>query len=100
MVRLEGRAVECPDLLNRQPFPHFDSSPEIIRLGLLMHVQFPLSLRNVEDLLAEREIDIRHETVRKWMNRFGPKLAKDVRRQRVSRMRGFRKLSGTVMMCT
>ena len=55
-----------------------------------MYVRFPLSLRNVEDLLFERGIDICHETVRHWWNRFGPLFAADVRRQRVSRMRGFR----------
>jgi putative transposase len=47
-------------------------------------------LRNVEDLLFERGIDICHETVRHWWNRFGPLLAADIRCQRVSRMRGFR----------
>lgn len=55
-----------------------------------MYARFPLSLRNVEDLLAERGIDICHETVRHWWNRFGPMFAGDIRRQRVSRMRGFR----------
>jgi putative transposase len=44
----------------------------------------------VEDLLFERGIDLCHETVRLWWNRFGPLLAADIRRQRVSRMRGFR----------
>ena len=53
-------------------------------------VRFSLSLRNVEDLLFERGIDICHETVRHWWNRFGPMFAGDIRRQRVSRMRGFR----------
>lgn len=72
------------------PFRRFNSSPEIIRLVVLMYVRFPLSLRNVEDLLFERGIDICHETVRHWWNRFGPLFAADVRRQRVSRMRGFR----------
>ncbi len=72
------------------PFKRFNSSPEIIRLVVMMYVRFPLSLRNVEDLLAERGIDICHETVRHWWNRFGPLLAADVRRQRVNRMRGFR----------
>ena len=48
------------------PFLWFDSSPEVIRLVVLMYVKFPLSLRNVEDLLAERGIDICHETVRLW----------------------------------
>ena len=72
------------------PFRRFNSSPEVIRLVVLMYVRFPLSLRNVEDLLFERGIDICHETVRLWWNRFGPLFAGDIRRQRVSRMRGFR----------
>ncbi|MXO57680.1 IS6 family transposase [Pontixanthobacter gangjinensis] len=72
------------------PFRYFNSSPEIIRLVVMMYVRFPLSLRNVEDLLSERGIDICHETVRHWWNRFGPLFAADVKRQRISRMRGFR----------
>ena len=72
------------------PFRYFNSSPEVIRLVVMMYVKYPLSLRNVEDLLFERGIDICHETVRMWWNRFGPLFAADVRRQRVSRMRGFR----------
>ncbi|MCW1432517.1 IS6 family transposase [Novosphingobium sp. JCM 18896] len=72
------------------PFRRFNSSPEVIRLVVLMYVRFPLSLRNVEDLLFERGIDISHETVRFWWNRFGPMFAADVRQQRVSRMRGYR----------
>ena len=43
------------------PFRYFDSSPEVIRLVVMMYVKYPLSLRNVEDLLAERGIDICHE---------------------------------------
>ena len=72
------------------PFRCFNSSPEVIRLVVMMYVRFPLSLRNVEDLLFERGIDICHETVRLWWNRFGPMFAADIRRQRVSRMRGLR----------
>ena len=72
------------------PFRYFNSSPEVIRLVVMMYVRFPLSLRNVEDLLFERGVDICHETVRHWWNRFGPMFAADVRRQRISRMRGFR----------
>jgi len=72
------------------PFRHFHSSPEVIRLVVMMYVRFPLSLRNVEDLLFERGIDLCHETVRLWWTRFGPLFAADIRRQRVSRMRGFR----------
>jgi putative transposase len=59
-------------------------------LVVAMYVRFPLSLRNVEDLLFERGIDIRHETVRLWWNCFGPLFAADIRRQQVERMRGFR----------
>lgn len=72
------------------PFKRFNSSPEIIRLVVMMYVRFPLSLRNVEDLLAVHGIDICHETVRMWWNRFGPLFAADIKRQRISRMRGFR----------
>ena len=72
------------------PFRYFNSSPEVIRLVVMMYVRFPLSLRNVEDLLFERGIDICHETVRFWWNRFGLMFAADIRRQRVNAMRGFR----------
>ena len=46
------------------PFRYFNSSPEVIRLVVMMYVKYPLSLRNLEDLLFERGIDICHETVR------------------------------------
>jgi putative transposase len=72
------------------PFRYFNSSPEVIRLVVMMYVRFPLSLRNVEDLLFECGINISCETVRFWWNRFGPMFAADIRRQRVSRMRGFK----------
>lgn len=72
------------------PFRYFNSSPEVIRLAVMLYVKYPLSLRNVEDLLHERGIDISYETVRYWWNRFGPMFAADIRRQRISRMRGFR----------
>jgi putative transposase len=46
------------------PFRYFNSSPEVIRLVVVMYVRFPLSLRNFEDMLFERGIDICHETER------------------------------------
>ena len=58
------------------PFRYFNSSPEVIWLVVMMYVRLPLSRRNVEDLLFERGIDICHETVRLWWNRFGPLFAK------------------------
>ena len=69
------------------PFRWFDSSPEVIRLVVMMYVKYPLSLRNVEDLLHERGIDIRHETVRLWWRRFGPMFAGEIRKKRVEAMR-------------
>ena len=66
-----------------ESFRYFNSSPEVIRLVVMMYVRFPLSLRNVEDLLAERGIDISHETVRFWWNRFGPMFAAEIRKRRV-----------------
>ena len=67
----------------KNPFQYFNSSPEIIRLTVMMYVRYPLSLRQVEDLLFERGIDICHETVRLWWNRFGPIFAAEIRKRRV-----------------
>jgi putative transposase len=69
------------------PFRHFNSSPEAIPLVVTLYVRYPLSLRNVEALLAERGIDISHETVRFWWNRFGPMFAAEIRKRRVAHMR-------------
>ncbi len=52
-------------------------------MAVMMYVRFPLSLRNVEDLLHERGIDICHETVRYWWNRFGPLFASEIRKKRL-----------------
>ena len=73
----------------RNPFRYFNSSPEVIRLVVMMYVRYPLSPRNVEDLLAERGIDISHETVRFWWNRFGPMFAAETRKNRVVHLRRF-----------
>jgi putative transposase len=75
-------------MTQRSPFRYFKTSPEIIRLAVMLYIRFPLSLRNVEDLLHERGIEISHETVRYWWNRFGPMFAAKLRRKRVDRMRG------------
>ena len=53
----------------------------------MMYIRFPLSLRQVEDLLHERGIDICHETVRFWWNRFGPMFAVDIRKKRSAALR-------------
>ena len=69
----------------QNPFRYFNSSPEVIRLAVMMYVRYPLSLRQVEDLLVERGIDVCHETVRFWWNRFGPLFAGEIGRPRVDR---------------
>ena len=76
-------------MTKRSPFKYFKTSPEIIRLAVMLYVRFPLSLRNVEDLLHERGVDVSHETVRFWWNRFGPMFASEIRRNRISRMRAY-----------
>jgi len=52
------------------PFRNVKTSPEIIRLAVMMYVRFPLSLRNVEDIPHERGVDVSHETIRFWWNIF------------------------------
>ena len=66
----------------RNPFRYFNSSPEVIRLVVMMYIRYPLSLRQVEDILFERGIDICHETIRYWWNWFGPMFAAATRKRR------------------
>lgn len=47
--------------MSKNPFRYFKTSPEIMHLAVLMYVRFPLSLRNIEDLLHECSIDVCHE---------------------------------------
>ena len=75
----------------RNPFRYFNSSPEVIRHTVMLYIRYPLSLRQVEDLLFERGIDICHETVRFWWNRFGPLFAAEIRKKRAARLRSFPK---------
>jgi len=53
----------------------------------MLYVRFPLSLRNVEDLLHERGVEVSHETVRFWWNRFGPMFASEITRKRRNQAR-------------
>lgn len=85
-----GRAVSYHRRMNKlSPFRYFKTSPEIIRLAVMMYIRFPLSLRNVEDLLHERGIDVSHESIRYWWNRFGPIFASQIRRKRVQQLRSY-----------
>ena len=77
-------------MTQRSPFRYFKTSPEIIRLAVMMYIRFPLSLRNVEDLLHERGVEVSHETVRFWWHRCGPLFASEIRKRRVEGMRSSR----------
>lgn len=77
-------------MAKRDPFKCFKTSLEIIRLAVMLYIRFPLSLRNVEDLLHERGIEIGHEIVRFWWRRFGPIFASDIRKRRIEAMRSNR----------
>ena len=56
--------------------------PEIIHQAIWLYLRFTLSFRDVEDLLAERGIAISYETVRRWVNHFGPIIAAELRKRR------------------
>ena len=66
----------------KNPFRYFNSSPETV----MLYIRYPLSLRQVEEILFERGIDICHETVRFWWNRFGPMFAAEIRKRRVDHL--------------
>ena len=74
---LEGLAISYPAMPNPVSFRYFKTSPEIIHLAVMLYVRFPLSLRNVEDLLHERGVDVSYESVRYWWHRFGLKKVLD-----------------------
>ena len=67
---------------HKNPFKYYKTSPEIIRIAVMYYVRYPLSFRQVEDILYERGIDICHETVRYWVNRFGRIFAGEIRKKR------------------
>jgi putative transposase len=84
----------------RSLFRYFNSLPEVIRLVVMMYVRYPLSLRNVKEALAERGIEISHETVRFWWNWFGPMFAAEIRKKRVAHLRSFPRGVGIWMRCS
>ena len=58
--------------------------PAIIQHAVWLYLRFTLSLRDVEDVLAERGITVSHETIRRWMAHFGPIYARRLRAKRPS----------------
>ncbi len=74
---------------NPNPFRYFRTSREVIRLAVMLYVRCPLSPRNVEDLLHERGIDVSHESVRFWWQRFGPMFAAEIRKKHAEHFRSW-----------
>ncbi len=65
-----------PSLYRRHRFP-----PDAIACAVWLYFRFPLSLRMVEEMLAMRGIDVTHETIRQWAEKFGRQFAADIRRR-------------------
>ena len=71
---------------NPVSYRYFKTSREIIQLAVMLYVRFPLSLRNVEDLLHERSVDVTYESVRNWWHRFGSQFARQIKKRRAGGM--------------
>ena len=67
----------APLCYRRHRFP-----PELIQHAIWLYLRFTLSYREVEELLAERGLDISYETVRRWVLKFGPVIARRLRQRR------------------
>ena len=68
--------------MKRISYSGYRFPPEIIQQAIWLYLRFTLSLRDVEDLLAERGITVSYESIRRWINHFGPMIAADLRRRR------------------
>src|SRR5271157_4941769 len=71
-----------PTRMNKISYSGYRFPPEIIQQAIWLYLRFTLSLRDVEDLLAERGVPVSYETVRRWVNHFGPMIAADLRKRR------------------
>ena len=70
-------------MMNEISYSGYRFPPEIIQQAIWLYVRFTLSFRDGEDLLAERGILVSYETVRRWVNYFGPTIAADLRKRRL-----------------
>ncbi len=69
--------------MNKISYSGYRFPPEIIQQAIWLYLRFTLSLRDVEDLLAERGVAVSYETVRRWVNHFGPMIAAHLRKRRL-----------------
>jgi putative transposase len=72
-----GRPVA--NRMKRISYSGYRFPPEIIQQAIWLYLRFTLSLRDVEDLLAERGITVSYESIRRWINHFGPMITADLR---------------------
>ena len=79
-----------PLSFKRDPFP-----PDVIRHAIWLYFRFTLSVRDVEELMAQRGNIVSREAIRCWVNKFGPLIAANLRRRR-SHPTGRRRLNGMV----
>ena len=68
--------------MQRSPYCGHRFPPDIIRHAVWLYLRFTLSFRDIEDLLAERGLDISYETIRRWVAKFGPLFARELRKRR------------------
>jgi O-6-methylguanine DNA methyltransferase len=68
--------------MNKISYKGYKFPPEIIQQAIWLYLRFTLSFRDVEDLLSERGITVSYETIRRWVNHFGPTIAVEPRKRR------------------
>jgi DDE domain len=73
---------ECGLRRRKISYAGYRFPPEVIHQAIWLYLRFTLSFRDVEDLLAERGIAVSYETVRRWVNHFGPMIAAHLRERR------------------
>jgi putative transposase len=77
-------------MTKRSPIRYFKTSPEIIRLAVMLYGPVPALASERRGLLHERGIDVSHEAVRFWWHRFGQMFAAEIRKRRIQGMRSSR----------
>src|SRR5260370_8904083 len=68
--------------MDQLPYCRHRFPPAVIQHAIWLYIRFTLSYRDVEDLLAERGLEVSYETVRRWVLKFGPGFARRLRRSR------------------
>ena len=77
------RLMPVAEAAHRSPYRGYRFLPEIIAHAVWLYFRLHLSFRDVQDLLAERDLIVSHETIRQWCTKFGATFAAGLRRRRV-----------------